>query len=1754
MSYYSRTALRELKKRYLNILKKCFLANLMAFSFILSIESSATANILVPSENLNNIENDLSSSDGSKILSDTKIDLAGKNLIYKNLDTTANTAVFQVRDGAKLHFQNSDTTTNPLLLFSNNTLTPTSYTNYMYGSTVTNFSSSVLFDVDVMFKDNLSIHDGASGNNFGGAIYNSGTIQFNKDASFIGNMAKSGQYMSAYGGAIYNDKDIIFNGSAVFKGNTALSSPRYNHQYYYAGGGAIYNTDQITFNKDFLFAENVVQTVLDENKSGVDILNVYDATINFSHGTEENRPLVGSLDGGIDNRGIINKNNSGTLILGDNMLNEGDGSFNQTAGLTVAKSDNFTLAEQNIFTGGILETHGSNIPFSASFTGADENNMMIWKHYSAGGTTDLSGVKMNEYSKAYFDVYTDDIKQNYIKNYVAENSINTLFTMDSVAEETRTNYLVHSDIAKEGAEVVFKNGDVSFGGGTITYSGVYNLDTSNTITTVNQFTDNITFSNLNAMNLPLSIEYADVIDTQLTDVIFDLKSIMPSKNIVSENIVSYQALMGGATFLESKTFEMDGYYKGLYLSVEKGGQEVNVQGSISYTDANTLKEFIETEGNLVFDLKKNGTLIDGVYGYRDDNSYQYESLAPGFKKIIGATADPRENLLFGASISFDQKSMSLELKNIGLNTSYIAVLKNTTSLPQMANFHLDNVIFTNSYQASSALSNMANLNLTGSFSVVGSHWGSYNAFGGALFNGGNIVFDADVSIIDNSIYCDIFDLGGGLFTHTGTTTFKKSFIFSDNQSMSIGAGDDIYNRVGTLHFDLEEGSVGTLDAGIFNDGGIILKSGKGTLILGDNMDNGYFENPTSQLNFFHDDDPDYDRLNYTSQFSLTDGVIVTNPQSLNFAKTHELKGGDLRVHSDSLADLRVTVSEGGLLTYLTNNPNEQEVSLTNDIIMKGGSLTFGAYTSKIKQDEVDMASRKIYVYENATNKNIKNAKYVDYDVTEKLLTTDTLEKARYSLTKDVALQDEDGIDSISFKDSELKFGLSSYNGHYKTDETVTFNLLNDTVDALNFENLTSSNSVLNMDYGDTINSTTKSTFNLNTLNLDLMQDDSGYQALFGEATFGEDEYILTDFAGSKVVLQADKGGQHIYVLYPDSELNNLGTTVRYKGNAIFDMKNSGEKIGDIYHYQVDAKDENPTMPITGEIGEVAHSLKFIKGATTNAEESIIHVNGYYLFQMNETSGTLTVQDLTIDNATVVGILGENNKAIFDNVVVKNTKGIAFENSGGTLSFENETVFKNNQSAYLIDNYVVVSADENGNLITKGDIVFNGKTQFLNNEGENGYDLVEGGVIYNESKLTFEEDAIFKNNKLSTQDQIYGAIYNYGGPLTDDQGNPLFDKNGNVLVSNELNFDGNTVFQENLLSADMGIFGGIIKNEGGNINLGKDVLVDKNIASSQIVSGLIENASLLGYNDIIYNSDGSISMNGIMNFDGKATFSNNELYGTDSSSGLITNIEGTINFKDTTVFKNNLIQSFNNEWSGKVLENIGYFYKDANNNIIRVGDITFDKEAYFVENKVKTMAPGVSGALYNEGNIVFKDNAYFVSNEVESNAFSVAGAVYNFGYTEFDSVGTSVIIGDLIFEKDVLFQGNKASTPFVVGTSAVGGAMINSVVDTTFKGNAVFKQNSVYGDMVNGGALVNTTADVVNMSSPPKLDNMGNIIFAKITFEKDTLFENNEAIGLTLGAGGALMSLSAIQNLKKMCYLKIIKQLAKMAELWVVRLS
>ena len=309
MTNYSRTTLRELKKRYLNILKKCLLANLLAFSFVLPVQAETTEPTLTPSEELETVVKDSSNFSRTEISSDTTIDLAGKNLTYTGISSSGNGSVFYVNNGSTLEFINSSETTDPLLLFKDNTASKycgaicnSGYITFGAGSTATFTGNTASSGGGAIGSDygTITFSEGATatftGNtssSSGGAIFNYGDITFGagSTATFSGNTASydggaienygyitfgagstatfSGNTASYDGGAIYNGGLITFG-----EGSTATFSGNEASQY----GGVIYNVDgSIIFNGETIFSEN-------EASVGGTIYN-YRGTITFGEGS-----------------------------------------------------------------------------------------------------------------------------------------------------------------------------------------------------------------------------------------------------------------------------------------------------------------------------------------------------------------------------------------------------------------------------------------------------------------------------------------------------------------------------------------------------------------------------------------------------------------------------------------------------------------------------------------------------------------------------------------------------------------------------------------------------------------------------------------------------------------------------------------------------------------------------------------------------------------------------------------------------------------------------------------------------------------------------------------------------------------------------------------------------------------------------------------------------------------------------------------------------------------------------------------------------------------------------------------------------------------------------------------------------------------------------------------------------------------------------------------------------------------------------
>ena len=236
----------------------------------------------------------------------------------------------------------------------------------------------------------------------GGAIYNrtgnNNTITFNGTALFHGNVAE-GQDLYAEGGAITNQSIIIFNsvkfinnlinshasyaiGSAIL--NTATGNITFKDQATFIGNisegktsasGALDNRGIVTFENGFYFDRNktIVNKTLDDGtisriEKYEDIYMWTDAVTNIT-GTDPNAEEY--IGGGIRSRtaegltSTINKSSVATLVFGEESDSTGyTGVFNQTAGKTVAKSETFLRGTNNIL-GGELETHGSEILYTA---------------------------------------------------------------------------------------------------------------------------------------------------------------------------------------------------------------------------------------------------------------------------------------------------------------------------------------------------------------------------------------------------------------------------------------------------------------------------------------------------------------------------------------------------------------------------------------------------------------------------------------------------------------------------------------------------------------------------------------------------------------------------------------------------------------------------------------------------------------------------------------------------------------------------------------------------------------------------------------------------------------------------------------------------------------------------------------------------------------------------------------------------------------------------------------------------------------------------------------------------------------------------------------------------------------------------------------------------------------------------------------------------------------------------------------------
>ncbi len=367
MKNYTCLILRKSKKRYFNLLKKCFLLNVLVFSLgtfsVPAVSGTAT--------NATTLKSDLASS------STTTIVASGTNIsvTYAESEENASTGLIALKsvnftgagyDGGRL--RNAGTISflgAGHLSFSNNKITTNS-----------------------PVSGQEQVGRGAAISNAG-----TGTISFAGDTTFNSNIVTG--TADPYAGAIYNNGKITFGGTATFSNNQAVSS-----------GGAVYNSGHnfgtssnaiMTFNK---------ATTFTKNSSGSDggAIYAYKSNTIFNNTASFTNNSAGSDGGAIDayDSSIIFKNTA--TFTGNTASRLGGAIYNSYGAVEFQKtatfSNNKTTATSTSAAGGAIYTGylgTSTLTFKdmATFSGnsastsAESNNASggaIYNYLTTGAT------------------------------------------------------------------------------------------------------------------------------------------------------------------------------------------------------------------------------------------------------------------------------------------------------------------------------------------------------------------------------------------------------------------------------------------------------------------------------------------------------------------------------------------------------------------------------------------------------------------------------------------------------------------------------------------------------------------------------------------------------------------------------------------------------------------------------------------------------------------------------------------------------------------------------------------------------------------------------------------------------------------------------------------------------------------------------------------------------------------------------------------------------------------------------------------------------------------------------------------------------------------------------------------------------------------------------------------------------------------------------------------------------------------------
>lgn len=448
------------------------------------------------------------------------------------------------------------------------------------------------------------------------------------------------------------------------------------------------------------------------------------------------------------------------------------------------------------------------------------------------------------------------------------------------------------------------------------------------------------------------------------------------------------------------------------------------------------------------------------------------------------------------------------------------------------------------------------------------------------------------------------------------------------------------------------------------------------------------------------------------------------------------------------------------------------------------------------------------------------------------------------------------------------------------------------------------------------------------------------------------------------------------------------------------------------------------------------------------------------------NGTIgTISNNSFESNTAYGRNRDDNSYYTASALFNNTDATIKEIIGNT--FYNNRAASDNDDGYLTNGAAIHNRGTIGE-ISGGSFEKNGF--MINENGESqGYHASVGGAIYNDYNATITKIAsTFEDNR---SEGGGGAIFNDG---TIENIGGSFSKNyvainGGGAIKNwsKIETIDNSEFSGNIADGERG--------KGGAIYNGEESAVNGSIDNSQVLISKISNSEFYG--------NKSNDFGGAINNFAKIGTIENSVFGKEdsgnvgASGGAINNQQGG-SIDDITGSKFAYNKAL--EITDKLQGNGGAIRNMFGSSIGTISGTTFDhntargvKEDYQSKDFITYT---LGGAIYNAGSSIKKiiDSTFSNNSAVApgDNVDAQGGAIYNGEYNDRSETKYS----NLTSIETSLFENNSAH-----GTNAQGGAIyndndINSIVNTSFKGNYALATDTALGGAIYSSKSLNIIAD------------------------------------------------------------------------------